>query len=254
MSQGLFDLSGKVALITGASRGIGEATARVLAQHGAHVVISSRKQAALDIVAESIINEGGKATAIAAHQGDSAALQALLGEIESGLGRLDILVNNAATNPYFGHVANTDMSMVEKTLQVNIKGYFELCSLAAKMMEKSGGGSIINVASINGRKPAPMQGIYSITKAAVINMTQSFARECGPWKVRVNAVLPGLTQTQFAGALIDNKAFREDFLRQVPLGRIAQPSEIASAILFLSSEAASYVTGASLTVDGGYMC
>lgn len=254
MSQGLFDLSGKVALITGASRGIGEATARVLAQHGAHVVISSRKQAALDIVAESIINEGGKATAIAAHQGDSAALQALLGEIESGLGRLDILVNNAATNPYFGHVANTDMSMVEKTLQVNIKGYFELCSLAAKMMEKSGGGSIINVASINGRKPAPMQGIYSITKAAVINMTQSFARECGPWKVRVNAVLPGLTQTQFAGALIDNKAFREDFLRQVPLGRIAQPSEIASAILFLSSEAASYVTGSSLTVDGGYMC
>ena len=254
MSQGLFDLSGKVALITGASRGIGEATARVLAQHGAHVVISSRKQAALDIVAESIINEGGKATAIAAHQGDSAALQALLGEIESGLGRLDILVNNAATNPYFGHVANTDMSMVEKTLQVNIKGYFELCSLAAKMMEKSGGGSIINVASINGRKPAPMQGIYSVTKAAVINMTQSFARECGPWKVRVNAVLPGLTQTQFAGALIDNKAFREDFLRQVPLGRIAQPSEIASAILFLSSEAASYVTGASLTVDGGYMC
>tara|TARA_R110000787_G_scaffold57455_9_gene131250 strand:+ start:352 stop:1116 length:765 start_codon:yes stop_codon:yes gene_type:complete len=254
MSQGLFDLSGKVALITGASRGIGEATARVLAQHGAHVVISSRKQAALDTVAESIINEGGKATAIAAHQGDSAALQALLGEIESGLGRLDILVNNAATNPYFGHVANTDMSMVEKTLQVNIKGYFELCSLAAKMMEKSGGGSIINVASINGRKPAPMQGIYSITKAAVINMTQSFARECGPWKVRVNAVLPGLTQTQFAGALIDNEAFREDFLRQVPLGRIAQPSEIASAILFLSSEAASYVTGSSLTVDGGYMC
>ncbi len=254
MSQGLFDLSGKVALITGASRGIGEATARVLAQHGAHVVISSRKQAALDTVAESIINEGGKATAIAAHQGDSAALQALLGEIESGLGLLDILVNNAATNPYFGHVANTDMSMVEKTLQVNIKGYFELCSLAAKMMEKSGGGSIINVASINGRKPAPMQGIYSITKAAVINMTQSFARECGPWKVRVNAVLPGLTQTQFAGALIDNEAFREDFLRQVPLGRIAQPSEIASAILFLSSEAASYVIGSSLTVDGGYMC
>ncbi len=254
MSQGLFDLSGKVALITGASRGIGEATARVLAQHGAHVVISSRKQASLDIVAESIIKDGGKATAIAAHQGDSAALQALLGEIESGLGRLDILVNNAATNPYFGHVANTDMSMVDKTLQVNIKGYFELCSLAAKMMKKSGGGSIINIASINGRKPAPMQGIYSITKAAVINMTQSFARECGPWKVRVNAVLPGLTKTQFAGALIDNEEIRDDFLRQVPLGRIAQPSEIASAVLFLSSEAASYVTGSSLTVDGGYMC
>ncbi|MES2491642.1 MAG: SDR family NAD(P)-dependent oxidoreductase, partial [Pseudomonadota bacterium] len=198
MSTKLFDLTGRVALITGASRGIGAATARLLAQQGAHVVISSRKQEDLDKVAAEIIASGGKATAIAAHQGESAALHRLIGEIEAGLGRLDILVNNAATNPYFGHISDTDMSMVEKTLQVNIKGYFELAALASKLMKKNGGGAIVNIASINGVKPGMFQGIYSISKAAVINMTQAFAKECAPWKVRVNAVLPGLTETKFA--------------------------------------------------------
>lgn len=253
MTTSLFDLSGRVALITGASRGIGEATARLLAEQGAHVVISSRKQEDLDQVADRIRATGGRATAIAANQGDSAALRHLVDSTVAALGRIDILVNNAATNPYFGHIADTDMGMVEKTLQVNVKGYFELASLCAKLMRKTGGGSIVNVASINGLRPAQMQGIYSITKAAVINLTQAFAKECGPWKVRCNAVLPGLTETRFAAALTQNDQLRKAFLAQVPLGRVAQPEDIAPAILYLASDAASYVTGTTVVVDGGYL-
>ncbi len=251
MSTSLFDLKDRVALITGASRGIGEATARLLAEQGAHVIISSRKQEGLDTVAASINAAGGKATAIAAHQGESAALKALIGEIESAFGRLDILVNNAATNPYFGHISDTDMGMVDKTLQVNIKGYFELSSLASKLMKKSGGGAIVNIASINGVKPGMFQGIYSISKAAVINMTQAFAKECAPWKVRCNAVLPGLTDTKFASALTQNEQIMKVALQQIPLARMAQPEEIAPAILYLVTDASSYVTGTTLTVDGG---
>lgn len=253
MSNSLFDLTGKVALLTGASRGIGLATARLLAAHGAHVVLASRKQDALDEAAATINAAGGRASACAAHLGDSAALQNLMRHVSEHHGRLDILVNNAATNPYFGHVAETDMAMVDKTLQVNIRGYFELSCLAAKMMKQNGGGAIVNIASINGLSPAPMQGIYSISKAAVINMTKSFAKECGPWKVRVNAVLPGLTDTKFASTLISNKDIVSTFLAQVPLGRYAQPEEIAPAVLYLASDAASYVTGTTLTVDGGYL-
>lgn len=253
MSTRLFDLHGRIALVTGASRGIGEATARLLAEQGAHVVLASRKQEELDKVAASIVASGGRATAIAAHQGESAALQHLIGRIGGELGRLDILVNNAATNPYFGHVADTDPGMIDKTLQVNVKGYFELSALAAKLMKQNGGGAIVNVASVNGVRPAVFQGIYSITKAAVINMTQAFAKECGPWKVRVNAVLPGLTDTRFASALIANDAIRKSFLSQVPLGRYAQPEEIAPAVLYLASDASRYVTGTTVVVDGGYL-
>jgi NAD(P)-dependent dehydrogenase (short-subunit alcohol dehydrogenase family) len=253
MPTQLFDLNNRVALVTGASRGIGEATARLLAEQGAHVVLSSRKQADLDQVAASIRADGGQATAIAAHQGDSAALHHLMTEVETRLGRLDILVNNAATNPYFGPIADTDMAMVDKTLQVNIKGYFELSSLAARLMKKTGGGAIVNIASINGIRPGPYQGIYSITKAAVINMTQAFARECAPWGVRVNAVLPGLTDTRFASALTRNEEMLKHFLPQIPLKRMAQPAEIAPAVLFLVADASSYVTGSCITVDGGFL-
>lgn len=254
MPTKLFDLSGRIALVTGASRGIGEATARLLAEQGAHVIVSSRKQEELDKVAADIQKSGGKATAIAAHQGESAALKNLMGEIEGAFGRLDILVNNAATNPYFGHVLDTEMGMVEKTLQVNVKGYFELSMLAGRLMRKAKtGGAIVNIASINGLKPGMFQGIYSITKAAVINMTQAFAKECAPQKIRVNAVLPGLTDTKFASALTRNEQILKTFLPQIPLNRVAQPAEIAPAVLFLVSDAASYVTGTTLIVDGGYL-
>ena len=253
MPTKLFDLSGRIALITGASRGIGEATARLLAEQGAHVIISSRRQEALDPVAESIRSAGGQATAIAAHQGDSEALKALIERISEDFGKLDILVNNAATNPYFGHVLDTEPGMIEKTLQVNIKGYFELSMLAGQLMKQQKSGAIVNTASINGIKPGWYQGIYSVTKAAVINMTQSFAKECGPLGIRVNAVLPGLTETKFASALTQNEDMLQRFLPNIPLGRVAQPEEIAPAILYLVSDAASYVTGTTLTVDGGYL-
>ncbi len=254
MPTKLFDLTGRIALITGASRGIGEATARLLAEQGAHVVISSRKQEDLDKVAESIRATGGKATAIAAHQGESAALKNLIAEISSQFGKLDILVNNAATNPYFGHIADTDPAMIDKTMQVNIRGYFELSSLGAKLMKQGGGGAIVNVASVNGVRPGNYQGIYSATKAAVINFSMAFARECAPWKVRVNAMLPGLTDTKFASALHKNEEIKRTILSQVPMGRLAQPQEIAPAILFLVSDAASYVTGTTLVADGGLLC
>lgn len=249
----LFDLNGRVALITGSSRGIGEATARLLAQYGAHVIISSRKQDACEAVAASIRESGGQATAIAAHQGDSEALESLLDRIEEAVGPVRILVNNAATNPYFGHIADTDLGMLDKTLQVNIRGYFDLSARCARRMRELGGGAIVNIASINGVKPAEAQGIYSITKAAVINMTQAFGKECASWGVRVNAVLPGLTQTHFASTLIDNKEQLDSFLSHIPMQRVGQPEEIAPAVLYLASDAASYVTGTTLAVDGGFL-
>ncbi|WP_420426565.1 SDR family oxidoreductase [Algiphilus sp.] len=249
----LFDLSGRVALVTGSSRGIGEATARLLATYGAHVIVSSRKQEACDQVAASIRDAGGKATAIAAHQGDSEALETLVAQVEAQAGPIGILVNNAATNPYFGHIADTDMGMLDKTLQVNIRGYFDLSARCAKRMRETGGGAIVNIASINGVKPAEAQGIYSITKAAVINMTQAFGKECASWGVRVNAVLPGLTQTRFASTLIDNKDQLDGFLSHIPMKRVGQPEEIAPAVLYLASDAASYVTGTTLAVDGGFL-
>lgn len=249
----LFDLSGRVALVTGSSRGIGEATARLLAAYGAHVIVSSRKQEACDTVAASIREAGGKASAIAAHQGDSEALEALVSKVEAEAGPIRILVNNAATNPYFGHIADTDMGMLDKTLQVNIRGYFDLSARCAKRMRDTGGGAIVNIASINGVKPAEAQGIYSITKAAVINMTQAFGKECASWGVRVNAVLPGLTQTRFASTLINNKDQLDGFLSHIPMQRVGQPEEIAPAVLYLASDAASYVTGTTLAVDGGFL-
>ncbi len=253
MDKPLFDLQGRVAIVTGASRGIGAATARLLAQQGAHVVLASRKAEDLEKVREEISAAGGKASVIAAHGGISEDLQRLVSGTIKSQGRIDILVNNAATNPHFGPIEETPMGMVDKTVQVNLRGYFELSSLAVQQMKVQGGGAIVNIASVNGLRPGMFQGIYSITKAAVINMTQAFAKECGPAKIRVNAVLPGLTDTRMASALTKNDAILKPALEQIPLGRIAQPTEIAPAILFLVSDAASYVTGTALVVDGGLM-
>jgi NAD(P)-dependent dehydrogenase (short-subunit alcohol dehydrogenase family) len=251
MATSLFKLDGRIAIVTGASRGIGAATAHLLAEQGAHVVLASRKADDLEKVRDEIVKAGGKADVIAAHGGISEDLQHLVAATVKQHGRLDILVNNAATNPHFGPVAETPMAMVDKTVQVNLRGYFELSSLAARQMKDNGGGAIVNVASVNGLKPGRGQGIYSITKAAVINMTQAFAKECATWKVRVNAVLPGLTDTRFASALVKNDAILKSALEQIPLGRVAQPREIAPAVLYLASDAASYVTGTTLVVDGG---
>ena len=164
-----------------------------------------------------------------------------------------MLVNNAATNPHFGHIAETPLAMVDKTVEVNIRGYFHMSQKAALLMKDQGGGAIVNTSSINGVRPGPYQGIYSITKAAVISMTQAFAKECAPWKVRVNAVLPGLTDTRFAAALTGNERMLKMILPLIPLNRVADPEEIAPAIVFLASDSASYITGAALPVDGGFL-
>ncbi len=249
-----FDLSGKIALVTGASRGIGEGIARLLAAQGAHVIVSSRKQDACETVAAAIREAGGKAEAYACHIGEMAQIDKLFADLEAKHGRLDILVNNAATNPHFGHITETDLGAFQKTVDVNIRGYFFMSAAGAKLMAKNGGGSIVNVASVNGVTPGAQQGIYSITKAAVISMTKAFARECAPQKVRVNALLPGATDTKFASALFHNPVILEQALARIPMKRVADPGEMAGAVLYLASDAASYTTGAALNVDGGYLC
>lgn len=249
----LFDLDGKIALVSGASRGIGEAIARLLAQQGAHVIVSSRKPEGCEAVAEAIRAEGGQATAMACHIGEMEQIRALFTEIRERFGRLDILVNNAATNPQFGHVLDTDLTAFQKTLDVNIRGYYFMSVEAGKMMKAQGGGSIINVASVNGVTPAEFQGVYSVTKAAVISMTKVFAKECAGLGIRCNALLPGLTDTRFASALTSNEAILKMALQRIPLKRVAAPSEMAGAVLYLASDASSYTTGVALNVDGGYL-
>lgn len=253
MNKDIFDLSGKVALVTGASRGIGESIARLLAAYGAHVIVSSRKIDGCEAVAASIRETGGKATALACHVGEMAQIEATFTTIKSQFGRLDILVNNAAANPFFGHILDTDLAAYNKTVDVNIRGYFFMSIAAGKIMKEQGGGVILNTASVNGVSPGVMQGIYSITKAAVISMTKAFAKECGPLNIRVNALLPGLTETKFASALTSNENILKTALKTIPLGRVAQPDEMAGTVLYLVSDASSYTTGTTVTVDGGYL-
>jgi NAD(P)-dependent dehydrogenase (short-subunit alcohol dehydrogenase family) len=250
----LFDLDGKIAFVSGASRGIGEAIAKLLARQGAQVIVSSRRIDGCQAVVEAITAEGGKATAIACHIGEMAQIQDVFAQIRERFGRLDILVNNAATNPQFCNVLDTDPSAFQKTVEVNIRGYYFMSIEGGKLMKENGGGSIINVASINGVSPGEFQGIYSVTKAAVISMTKVFAKECAPFGIRCNALLPGLTDTRFASALTGNDSILKLALQRIPLKRVADPGEMAGAVLYLASDASSYTTGAALNVDGGFLC
>ncbi|PCH95948.1 MAG: short-chain dehydrogenase [Gammaproteobacteria bacterium] len=249
----LFDLTGKIALVTGASRGIGEQIAKLLAHHGAHVIVSSRRIEGCQTVVDNIIESGGSAQAIACHIGEMDQIEAMSSAIEEQHGKLDILVNNAAANPYFGHVLDTDLKAFQKTVDVNIRGYFFMSIMGAKLMKANDGGAIVNVASINGVIPGDYQGIYSITKAAVISMTKTFAKECAQFNIRVNALLPGGTDTKFASTLVNNPKILEQMLHHVPMKRIAQPEEMAGTVLYLVSNASSYTTGTAINVDGGYL-
>ena len=254
MEQKLFDLTGKTAIVTGASRGIGEATAMMLAGFGAHVVVVSRRLEACEEVVAKIREAKGVASAIAAHIGETDTIDYLFQKVKDRGFDVDILVNNAAANPYFGPMIDMPLAPFAKTVDVNIRGYWYATQKAALAMKAQGrGGAIVNVASVNGRRAAPMQGVYSMTKAAVISMTEGWAKELAPHGIRVNAVLPGLTDTKFASALTDNPKILETMLKLIPLARVADPGEIAPAIAFLCTDAASYMTGASVVIDGGYL-
>ena len=178
-------------------------------------------------------------------------IAAIFAHIRGTHGRLDICVNNAATNPYFGHILDTDLAAFDKTVEVNVRGYFFMSVEAGRLMREHGRGVIVNTASINALQPGPMQGIYSITKSAVVAMTKAFAKECAPLGIRCNALLPGLTKTRFAGALFDNEAIYRAAMEKIPMGRHAEPREMAGAVLYLVSDAASYTTGECIVVDGG---
>ena len=244
-------LQGKIALITGASRGIGEAIAITLADYGAQTILVSRKIDALQGVVEKITSRGGSAQAIACHMGELDQIEDLFVQIKDRFGKLDILINNAATNPYFGEMLGADEGIWDKTFGVNLKGPFFMIQHAARLMQESGGGSIVNVSSINGINPAPLQGIYSITKAGLISMTRAFAKEMAALNIRVNAILPGLVETKFSQAIMDNEMIYEYAVKMIPMGRHGQPMEIAGAVLYLVSDAASFTTGSIVAVDGG---
>jgi NAD(P)-dependent dehydrogenase (short-subunit alcohol dehydrogenase family) len=246
-----FDLTGRVALITGASRGIGSAIATALVEQGAQVVLSSRKQADLDEEAARInALYPERAIAIAAHAGRAEDLERLVSSAMERFAHIDILVNNAATNPSFGPVLGTDLAAWDKTFEVNLRGVFILTKLVYEAWMQTHGGAVVNVASVGGLRPSPGLGVYNVTKAGVIMLTKQLARELGS-NVRVNAVAPGLIKTRFAEALWGNEAILDRVLAANPMGRIGLPDEVAGVVAFLVSDAASYVNGEVVAIDGG---
>jgi len=232
---------------------MGAEAAKTLARFGARVILSSRKREGLDGIAQEITEEGFEATVRPCHNGDLSQINSLFEELDREGESVDILVNNAATNPYFGPAVEMEEAAWDKTFEVNLKGPFFMSQQAAKRMKQKGAGSIINVSSINGIIPMHGQSAYSITKAGLISMTQSLAKELGPDGIRVNALLPGLTDTKFVSAMTENQEYMKRVIPQIPLGRVAQPDEMSGMILFLASPAASYVSGGAFVVDGGIL-
>jgi len=248
-----FDLTSKVAIVTGASRGIGEAIARAYARAGARVVLASRKQEGVEAVAAQIRKEGGEALAVAAHTGDPEAIQALVARAVETYGGVDILVNNAATNPHFGPILTAEESHWDKILDVNVRGYFRMAKACVEPMRQRGGGKIINMASVAGKAPQPGMGVYCVSKAAVIMLTEVLAMELAGEDIQVNAIAPGFTKTKFTEALWGNPTINDAILKAIPQRRFALPEELTGIALYLASDASSFTTGETFVVDGGQL-
>ncbi|GAC1352529.1 MAG: SDR family oxidoreductase [Polyangiales bacterium] len=252
MFKPLIHLEDKVAIVTGGSRGIGEAIVYAFASHGARVIVASRRQEGVDKVASAVRAAGGDAHGVAFHAGKAEAASQLMRSAIAHYGRVDVLVNNAATNPHFGPLLTVEKGMWEKTFEVNLRGYFELSrAFAQHVIGREGKGSIVNVASVAALSGAPLQGVYAMTKAAIISLTQTLAVELASNNIRVNALAPGLVDTKFAGAIVHNPDLVQQVVSRTPMRRYARPDELAGPALFLASDAASFVTGATLVVDGG---
>jgi NAD(P)-dependent dehydrogenase (short-subunit alcohol dehydrogenase family) len=247
-------LEGKVALITGASRGIGEAIAHTFAANGARVVLASRKADGVGAVAEAIAKEHGadRVLALGAHTGKEEECVHLVQQAVERYGQVDVLVNNAATNPHFGPFLSADMGAWDKTFEVNVKGYFWCArEVARRCIDRGAGASIINMSSVAGITGSPLQGIYSATKAAVIAMTKTLSVELAASKIRVNAIAPGFIDTRFAAAILKNDDLLQQVIARTPMRRYGIPDEIAGGALYLASDAASFLTGHTLVIDGG---
>lgn len=246
-----FSLAGKVAIVTGGSRGIGEAIAHTYVRAGAKVVLASRKIEGLTAVVEAIKAQGGEAMALTAHMGEADAVQQLVERAVQAYGGVDIIVNNAATNPHFGPLLTSEESMWDKTLDVNLRGYFRLIREVVPHMAARGGGKVINMASVAGLQPSPGMALYGITKAAVIMLTKALAVELAPQNIQVNAIAPGFIKTKFSQAIWGNDQLNEMVVAQTPAGRIATTDELTGIALYLASPASSFTTGQTIVVDGG---
>ena len=253
MNTSLFDLTGKVALITGASRGIGLAIAGAFVQAGAQVVLSSRKQGALDQVAEGLRAQGGDVFPFAAHTGELESVKELVTQSIAHFGGVDILVNNAATNPHFGPLLTSEESHWDKILDVNLKGYFRMVKACVDSMRQRGGGKVINIASIAGMTYQQGMGIYGISKAGVLMLTKTLAVELAPDNIQVNAIVPGFIQTSFSRVLWETPEIHHKIVSLIPQGRMGQPEEVTGMALYLASQASSFTTGAVMLLDGGQM-
>jgi NAD(P)-dependent dehydrogenase (short-subunit alcohol dehydrogenase family) len=247
----MFDLKGKVAVITGSSRGIGRSIAECMAKAGARVVVSSRKIEACETVVEAIRAAGGEAVAVACNVSDKAQLQGLVDTAVQTWGRLDILVCNAAVNPYFGPMQTMPEESYDKIMSCNVKANFLLCNMAAPRMAEAGGGSILIVSSIGGNQGSGTLGVYGISKAADFALTRNLAIEHGPKGIRANCIAPGLIKTDFSRALWQNEQLLKNVEEGTPVRRIGVPDDIGGVAVFLSSRAAAYITGQTLVVDGG---